>query len=364
MSGVAEANSAITLFDGAATLGSAVTNASGTWSVPIALAAGSHFLTGRATDLAGNVGARSVAITAVIGTAGSDTLSSGPGVAIMVGGAGKDAYLVGNPLDIVNEAAGQGSDTVFARVNYALTAGSEIEFLRAGAGATGLMLTGNEFANTIVGNGGNDTLSGGDGNDTLSGGAGADILTGGMGNDTLNGGPGADVMSGGPGNDTYIVDNPGDIVNEAVGEGTDTVFARVNYALAVGSEIEFLRANAGATGLVLTGNEFANAIIGGAGNDTITGGAGNDSLTGGLGNDVFAFQAGFGNDIIADFDANPAGGQDLLDISGLGITAASFAGSVAVSGGANALITIGTNSIRLHGVNQAAIDVTDFKFAP
>ena len=61
-------------------------------------------------------------------------------------------------------------------------------------------------------------------------------------------------MAGGAGNDTYFVDNAGDVVNEAVGQGTDTVMASVNYSLTAGSEIEFLRGT-GTSGLSLTGNE-------------------------------------------------------------------------------------------------------------
>ncbi len=52
---------------------------------------------------------------------------------------------------------------------------------------------------------------------------------------------------------------------------------------------------------------------------------------------------GFGDDIINGFDANPGGGQDLLDISGLGITAATFSGSVKITDlGSNTLVEIGT----------------------
>ncbi len=60
-------------------------------------------------------------------------------------------------------------------------------------------------------------------------------------------------------------------------------------------------------------------IVGSAGNDVLIGGAGNDTLTGGAGKDIFVFStAGFGNDRGLDFDADAVGGQDLLDISGLG----------------------------------------------
>ena len=185
----------------------------------------------------------------------------------------------------MTEAVGGGTDTIYASVDYTLSATTEAEALRANA-ATGLKLTGNAYSHTLVGNIGNDTL------------------VGGAGNDTINGGAGADSMAGGAGNDTYYIDNPGDIVTEAAGGGTDTIYANVNYTLRAGSQIEFLRANAGATGLSLTGNEFNNTIVGGAGNDILSGGAGNDTLTGGLGSDTFKFMAGFGQDTITDFAAS------------------------------------------------------------
>ena len=56
------------------------------------------------------------------------------------------------------------------------------------------------------------------------------------------------------------------------------------------------------------------------------------AMNGGAGNDIFVFAPGFGNDTIAGFDANAAGGgQDLLDISALGITAATFAAEVTIT---------------------------------
>jgi Ca2+-binding RTX toxin-like protein len=224
--------------------------------------------------------------------------------------------------------------------------------LRTSAGATGLTLTGNEFNNTLVGNVDNDTLLGG------------------AGNDALNGGVGADTMAGGAGNDTYFVDNAGDVVNEAAGQGTDTVFASVNYSLSAGQEIEFLRANAGATGLSLTGNEFDNRLVGGAGNDTLDGGLGNDSLAGGPGNDTFKFLTNFGQDIITDFTAHAgaAANTDLMDVSGLGITAAAFGTNVHIGASAGPATTVtftgSTDSIRLLGVTAANVNQSDFKFAP
>jgi Ca2+-binding RTX toxin-like protein len=463
ISGLAEANSAIALFDGPAPIGITVASSAGVWSMPIALTAGIRALTANATDLAGNVSARSAAVVGVIGTLGNDVLSGGAGAAIMLGGLGNDTYIVDNALDVVNENLAGGTDTVFASVNYTLAAGTEVEALRVNS-AAGLTLTGNEFSHGIVGGIGNDTLNGGAGNDTLNGGAGNDTLNGGagadtrvggigndtyfvdnaldvvtenvgegtdtvwasvsytlatgtalaagpeieflransavgltltgnefshsiiggagndtlvggVGNDTLNGGAGADTMAGGLGNDTYIVDNALDVVTENAGGGTDTVFASVNYALAAGTQIEFLRVNS-AAGLTLTGNAFSHGIVGGAGNDTLIGGvgndvldggAGNDAMAGGLGSDVFRFLPGFGHDIITDFTSNPLAGVDLLDVSGLGITAATFAASVkiAASGatGANTLITIGASSIQLNAVAAATVSESNFHLA-
>jgi Ca2+-binding RTX toxin-like protein len=129
---------------------------------------------------------------------------------------------------------------------------------------------------------------------------------------------------------------------------------------------------------VLTGDAGANVLDGGLGNDTLNGGggadtliggAGNDSMTGGAGNDTFVFGVDFGNDTIeAGFDANPTGGQDLLNIAQLGITTGNFASSVTIADlGNDTLVTIGANSITLLGVNGVgtnSITQTDFILAP
>ena len=74
-------------------------------------------------------------------------------------------------------------------------------------------------------------------------------------------------------------------------------------------------------------------------------------MNGGTDSDTFVFTAGFGNDVITGFDANAIGGQDLLDISALGITAATFAASVTIADlGNDTLVTIGGDSILLIGV--------------
>ena len=124
---------------------------------------------------------------------------------------------------------------------------------------------------------------------------------------------------------------------------------------------------------VINGGTGADTLNSGNGNDVITGGAGNDTMNGGGGFDTFKFAALFGADIIAGFDANPGtGGQDFLDISALGITAATFATNVTIAAGpvaGSTLVTIvGGGTIQLNGVAFPGtvanrIDIADFILA-
>ncbi|HEY8383196.1 MAG TPA: hypothetical protein VIL09_13690 [Microvirga sp.] len=74
-------------------------------------------------------------------------------------------------------------------------------------GAGNDVLTGDAFANVLIGNTGNDRLSSGFGNDTVLGGSGADTLLGDVGNDHLTGGLGRDTMTGGRGRDVFAFDD-------------------------------------------------------------------------------------------------------------------------------------------------------------
>ena len=219
-----------------------------------------------AINLTGNAFANTIT-----GNAGSNIIDGGGGADRMSGLGGNDTYYVDNGLDVIIEAAGAGTDTLIASVTYALGSSYAVEFLQTidAAATTAINLTGNEFANTITGN------------------AGANTLKGGLGADTLNG------LGG---NDIYIVDNAGDVVNEAVGGGTDTVASLGSYALATGQEVERLQTNnaAGTTAVNLTGNEFANIITGNAGANFLYGKDGNDTLIGGAGADTFVFDTALG----------------------------------------------------------------------
>ncbi|MBW8852718.1 MAG: calcium-binding protein, partial [Xanthomonadales bacterium] len=109
-------------------------------------------------------------------------------------------------------------------------------------------------------------------------------LTGNAGNNLIDGAGGADRMAGGAGNDTYLVDNAGDTVTEATGEGTDTVRSGVSFTLGVNVENLVLTGTADLSG---TGNELDNALTGNTGNNRLDGGAGADAMAGGAGDDTY-----------------------------------------------------------------------------
>ena len=129
-------------------------------------------------------------------------------------------------------------------------------------------------------------------------------LTGTAGNDTLRSG-GNDTLIGGNGDDTYVVLYSGDTVQEAPGQGIDTVKATINFTLSDNVENLTLIGNGGSgRGLFGTGNDLDNVVSGDTGIQFINGGAGNDILIGGGGADTFIVQAGNGSDLIKDFGAD------------------------------------------------------------
>lgn len=235
------------------------------------------------------------------GNAGNNTLSTGGGTApdTLQGGLGDDTYRVFSAIDTIVEATGAGNDRVFTSGNsYALTAGVEVEYVSASvqAGTEAIYLVGNQLEQVIVGNYGNNILDSGQGavtGQTVRNQAG-DLTAG-------------DTLIGLFGNDVYRVYSSNDVIQEADGQGTDSVFTSGNYTLAADVSVETLstenQASTTAT-LTLTGNNLSQTVIGNQAANTIDGGAGADTLTGLGGSDTFAFTTALGTgnvDTLSDF---------------------------------------------------------------
>jgi Ca2+-binding RTX toxin-like protein len=120
--------------------------------------------------------------------------------------------------------------------------------------------------------------------------AGPDVLQGTTEADTIDGLGGADEMMGLPGNDTYYVDDAGDQVLEAVGDGTDTVISTVTFTLP--GDVENLSLTGGNIAINATGNALDNRLRGNAGNNVLNGRAGTDTMFGLGGDDTFIVDKG------------------------------------------------------------------------
>ncbi|WP_192985252.1 peroxidase family protein [Pseudomonas sp. EggHat1] len=349
----------------------------------------------------------------------SDRLNGREGADRMVGGASDDIYWVDHVGDRVIEQVGEGTDQVRTTLS-SYTLGANVENLWY-YGTESFTGTGNALDNILQGSTGNDRLNGREGADRMVGGAGDDIywvdhvgdrvieqvgegtdqvrtmlssytlganvenlwyygtesftgtgnaldniLQGSTGNDRLNGREGSDRTVGGAGDDIYWVDHVGDQVIEQVGEGTDQVRTTLSsYTLDANVENLWYYGTESFTGM---GNALDNILQGSTGNDHLNGGVGNDRLIGGAGNDIFAFGPNFGNDTLIGFDANPAGGQDLLNIAAFGLTLDTFDSRVAIGDAGNdTVVTINGvdgGTITLVGVvNHTTVTVADFQLS-
>ena len=141
----------------------------------------------------------------LIGGSGDDVLTGDAGANVLAGMLGNDTYVIGAG-DMIVEAAGEGTDTVRASIDYTLAANLENLVLIGTANLSG---TGNGLANTLTGN---------------------------VGHNLLDGGAGADTMVGGLGDDTYVVGSVADLVVEEMGAGIDTVLSFITYALTANVE--------------------------------------------------------------------------------------------------------------------------------
>jgi len=250
---------------------------------------------------------------------------------------------------------------------FAIAAGTNVT-----AGSENTMLVGTSGVDTLMGGAGGDILLGNGGNDTLIGGAGDDYLVGGDGLDLYDGGAGVDTVS--------FFDAPGAVVIDL---GTNTV-SNDGYSAVTESISGVENVEGSHNGDQITGDAFANFLMGNDGNDVLTGGGGADILEGGQGLDVFMYtsvaDSGVGSvlrDVILDFDAT----IDQIDLLAI-VNGGTFDFRTDIEGGAftgtanrvearfnneTKILEIDTDSdqqadmeIELQNVDGATLDENDF----
>ena len=216
---------------------------------------------------------------------------------------------------------------------------SKIKTVKAGALTSGIMIYGNDNANSILSGAGNDTLSGGKGNDTLAGGAGSDIfiytegddvitdwaaddkisLTAEISKTTLSGSDvvfkifdGSLTVKNAKGKTINVVTSEGKQYSTVLGGDALTLTNAATSPVTLDAAIKTVDASTRSKATNITANKLSNSISGGSKADTIYGGKGNDSIVGNAGNDLLYGDAGndklYGgkgsNDIITDYTAD------------------------------------------------------------
>jgi Ca2+-binding RTX toxin-like protein len=222
------------------------------------------------------------------------------------GGAGNDVIIGPENENLVVINGGDGGDTIYT--NHVAHGGAGDDFIYLSYGYYGIVGTGDDGNDSIIGSDGSDTISGGAGNDLLDGGGLDDTVSGGTGNDTLTGGGGNDTFqfAKGDGQDNITDFSGGDTLNVDgyySAQSITQVGSDVLVILSSSDQITFQNTDVATVqaGLqfdnppppvTLTGTSGADALTGGAGNDTLDGLGGNDTLNGGAGADIMKGGAG------------------------------------------------------------------------
>lgn len=235
--------------------------------------------------------------------AGIELAPAAPDRATLTGGGGDDSLVARDIGDVL--IGGSGNDLVdYADLAQGVRASLSSPAPGGGSSAGDRYssiehLGGTRFNDVLIGSADANHLLGRGGNDRLEGRGGKDRLYGGAGDDTLIGGPGADRLYGGAGFD--IASWAGSVLAIRV----DLMAGRVSGGDAANDTLVGIEGFVGGLGRdTLIGNDRANFLDGGAGNDSLSGGEGSDHLLGDSGDDTLI--GGAGNDTL-----NGGSGVDL-----------------------------------------------------
>jgi hypothetical protein len=336
-----ESGQTVTVWDGAASVGSATVGLDGTWSAGVTLAGdGAHTLTATETDGAGNTGTSNAVVYTLDTTPVASSDNSNPyagaigqQLANLLGSLGDLSYF-GPNQPIPDPTTGSPALLITSSVG-AVTVPGAVSLVRNQASGTDLQGSGG--ANQVIvssagltfhSNGGSgivladDAQAGGpagNSNIVLAGpGAGDFTVSTGSGNDTIDAASGNVSVAAGGGQNMIWLGSGNALVTSS---GADTVVSGTGAAT--------VHATAGSDALVFGGSSTLT-FVGESGAATVVGGAGNTNLVAGSGNAVFWGSENGGNTMYAGTGAatlvgggsgnviHAAGSADLLIVAGTG----------------------------------------------
>lgn len=273
----------------------------------------------------------------LMGDAGEDTLNGNAGDDSLDGGADNDTLVDDDLAGVDVLDGGEGVDTAdFSGIaatdlgtneyfHVSLMDGfSEVRTVDPTSAQTFAASIGEEGTfkdilsniENVTGSAGPNHLVGDDMNNVLIGGAGVDLIKGMGGDDTISAGSGgaSHLLDGGEGTDTLVVTANATINTPAIDMTANPPAGNAGFEnLAVAEDIT--------TDITLTGDDNANMLTGGGGDDTLNGGKGNDILIGGANNDTL--NGDMGADvfvIVKGQNADPDTPTDIDTIGGPGGT--------------------------------------------
>lgn len=227
------------------------------------------------------------------GTAGNDTLYGTDASDSILGLDGNDILVAGPGLDTLD--GGAGDDQFYSRTT-SMAATFDDGANRVIGGAGNDLFVGGLGTDSASGDDGDDTLDGEAGQDQFSGGSGADLLFGGLGSDSLDGSAGNDTIDGGADNDRIEGGTDHDSLIGGAGndhldgqDGNDTLIAGIGLDTLIGgagNDRLYSRTQSD------TGDDGANSVDGGPGDDLFVGGLGDDTAVGGTGHDTLQGEDG------------------------------------------------------------------------
>ena len=272
---------------------------------------------GKSNDYIYNSGGSNVSIN---GGAGADQIFVRGNKTTVITGAGNDfVYLYSNATNTKVNAS-SGDNEIYSMAQKAtITAGGGKDYIELYKSSSGNKVNAGGGNDSIYSSGSSATISAGAGNDYLylyssasgnvieySSGGGKDSIVGFDANDTLKI-IDASFSTTTSGSDLKVNVDSGSVLLKGAKNISPTIILSMTDAgkssMTIGSDVEIVDASARTTAVLVKGNDLANKIAGGKGNDTLRGFDGNDSLTGGAGKDklyggsgIDTLRGGSGND--------------------------------------------------------------------